>query len=107
MQKISDSTNTANASGEYTEGNPAAGVAATRITARWLNTIQRELTNVINGSGAALDVADDGQVVKAVAALAGKAAEFPNITKKPTTLSGYGITDAYTKIEAGQSFTSK
>ncbi|WP_371359860.1 hypothetical protein [Pseudomonas sp. KT_2_4] len=104
MQKISDSTNTANASGEYTEGNPAAGVAATRITARWLNTIQRELTNLINGSGAALNVADDGQVVKAVAALAGKAAEFPNITKKPTTLAGYGISDGYTKAEIDQSF---
>ncbi len=104
MQKISDSTNTANASGEYTEGNPAAGVAATRITARWLNTIQRELTNLINGSGAALNVADDGQVVKAVTALAGKAAEFPNITKKPTTLAGYGITDGYTKAEIDQSF---
>ena len=107
MQKISDSTSTANADGEYTEGNPEAGVDATLIKARWLNTIQRELINLITGAGIALDGADDSQALKAVARLAASAAEFQNITKKPDTLAGYGIIDAYTKTEAGQSFASR
>ena len=107
MQKISDSTSTANADGEYTEGNPGAGVDATLIKARWLNTIQRELINLIAGAGIPLDGADDSQALKAVSRLAASAAEFPNITKKPDTLAGYGIVDAYTKTEAGQSFASR
>jgi len=69
MQKIGDSTNTANADGEWTEGNPAAGVAATLIKSRWLNAIQRELIALVLGAGINLNASDDGQVFKAVKAL--------------------------------------
>ncbi|MQB17502.1 hypothetical protein DXU77_20880 [Pseudomonas lactis] len=69
MQKISDSTNTANAAGEFTEGNPAAGAAATLIKASWLNTIQRELCGLVLGAGISLNATDDAQVLKAVKAL--------------------------------------
>ncbi|NNA50219.1 hypothetical protein [Pseudomonas lactis] len=70
MQKIGDSTSTANASGEYTEGNPGAGVDATLIRAPWLNAVQRELVGLVQGAGIALDPGDDAQVLKAVKALA-------------------------------------
>ncbi|QIW90022.1 putative tail protein [Pseudomonas phage SC_10_H1H2H8_2017] len=70
MQKIGDSTSTANASGEYTEGNPGAGVDATLIRAPWLNAVQRELVGLVQGAGIDLDPADDAQVLKAVRALA-------------------------------------
>ncbi|APC16281.1 hypothetical protein BLL42_11285 [Pseudomonas frederiksbergensis] len=73
MQKIGDSTNTANAAGEYTEGSPGAGVSPTLIKAGWLNAIQRELVNLVNGAGIPLNPADDLQVFKAVKALAGAA----------------------------------
>jgi hypothetical protein len=66
MQKIGDSTTTANAAGEYIEGNPAAGVDATLIRSEWLNTIQRELIAVVEGAGLVLDTADDSQVLKSV-----------------------------------------
>lgn len=69
MQKISDSTNTANASGEFTEGNPAAGAAATLLKAAWFNTIQRELCALVLGAGISLNASDDAQVLKAVKAL--------------------------------------
>lgn len=72
MQRIGDSTNTANAAGEYTEGNPAAGVAATLIKAAWLNAIQRELINVLDGAGIRLDPTDDRQLIKAITELLSK-----------------------------------
>ncbi|AZC95308.1 gp53-like domain-containing protein [Pseudomonas chlororaphis] len=69
MQKIGDSTNTADAAGEFTEGAPAAGVPATLVKAKWLNAIQRELCGLVLGAGISLNASDDGQVLKAVKAL--------------------------------------
>lgn len=74
MQKISDSTSTANAAGEFTEGNPAAGADATLIKAAWLNAIQRELISVITDAGTALNPADNAQVLKAIKGLIGQLA---------------------------------
>lgn len=99
MQKISDSTNTANPAGEFTEGNPAAGVPATLLKAAWFNAIQRELVALVSGAGINLSASDDSQVLKAVKALAGVAADFTKLTNKPTTLGGYGISDAFTKTQ--------
>ena len=97
MQKISDSTNTANAVGEFTEGNPGAGVDATLLKAAWLNAVQREIVGLIQGMGFALNPDDDGQMLKAVQALA----DFTKLVNKPTTLQGYGITDAIKKGQYG------
>jgi hypothetical protein len=83
MQKISDSTNTANADGEYTEGNPGSGVPSTLIKASWLNTIQRELVNVIRGAGITLKPSDDGQLLKAINGLADKATDL-RVQSSPT-----------------------
>ncbi|GAA0411459.1 hypothetical protein GCM10008969_37860 [Pseudomonas veronii subsp. inensis] len=66
MQKISDSTNTASAAGEFTEGNSAAGVGATQIKAPWLNAIQRELIAVIEGAGMAVNKGYDNQLLAAI-----------------------------------------
>lgn len=94
MQKISDSTNTANAAGEFTEGNPGAGVAATLLKASWFNALQRELVGLVLGANIALNASDDAQVLKAVKALAGAANDFLTMKNKPSTLDGYGISDA-------------
>lgn len=96
MKKIGDSTNTATESGEWTEGNPGAGGAATLLKADWLTTLQREIIGVIHGAGIPLNKEDDLQLFKAVSALAGAAADFRKLLNKPTTLGGYGITDVYT-----------
>ena len=69
MQKIGDSTGTANAAGEYTEGNPGAGVDATLLKADWLNTIQRELIAVVQGAGITLDKTKFDQVLTAIKAM--------------------------------------
>lgn len=107
MQKISESTNSANPAGEFTEGNPAAGAAATLLKAQWLNVIQRELVGLVLGAGISLSANDDAQVLKAVKALAGAAADFDKLLNKPTTLSGYGITDALTVPQMNAALTGK
>lgn len=66
MRKVGSTTDTADANGEYTNGNVANGISPTIINAEMLNTFQRELVNVVEGSGLTLDPNDDGQVLKAL-----------------------------------------
>lgn len=66
MQKIGSSTPTANDAGEFTEGNPAAGVEPTRLTAPWHNTVQRELVALVEAGGLEPDPATDDQVLTAL-----------------------------------------
>ncbi|WLH21587.1 hypothetical protein PSH76_16045 [Pseudomonas sp. FP215] len=76
MQKISDSTTTANAAGEFTEGNPAAGAEATLLKAQWLNAIQRELVGLVLGANIALNRDNDKQVLEAVNLIAKSAVDL-------------------------------
>lgn len=66
MRKVGSTTDTADANGEYTNGNVANGISPTIINAEMLNTFQRELVNVVEGAGMELDPADDNQVAKAI-----------------------------------------
>ncbi|NCG50175.1 phage tail protein [Serratia fonticola] len=66
MRKISSVTDTADANGEFTEGNVAQGVSPTILKADIFNTWQRELVNVVEKAGIELDPNDDGQVFKAI-----------------------------------------
>ncbi|MBU9851991.1 phage tail protein [Rahnella aceris] len=71
MQKIGNITPTADANGEWTNGNVAAGTPPTIIDAAWLNTIQREIANVVTGAGLTLDPANDAQLLAALLSLTG------------------------------------
>lgn len=98
MQKISDSTNTANGSGEFTEGNPSGGVDATLITAAWLNALQREVINVLAAAGLSPVPASDDQLRQAISALVANMANG-KVNKTGDTVSGTltlynGTTDA-------------
>lgn len=66
MQKIGSVTDTADQNGEFTNGNVAQGVTPTVLLAEIFNTWQRELVNVVEGSGMALDPSDFGQILKAI-----------------------------------------
>lgn len=99
MQKISESTAAATPAGEFTEGNPVGAVPATPIKAMWLNAIQRELVAVVEGAGLTLDKANDRQLLAAVQRLVNDANTWANITAKPSTLAGFGISDAFNKSE--------
>lgn len=62
MQKIGDITNTATPDGEFTDGNVAGGVSPTLLPAKWFNTIQRELCNLIIKNGGVLDPDNNQQI---------------------------------------------
>lgn len=47
---------------KFTEGDPAAGTRATVVSAEWLNAIQEELANAVEGEGAALDKENSAQL---------------------------------------------
>lgn len=66
MRKVGSTTDTADANGEYTNGNVANGVPPTIINAEMLNTFQRELISVVEGAGMSLDPTNDSQVLAAI-----------------------------------------
>lgn len=72
MDKIGAYTNTADASDEFTEGDPSTGTPATEVDGGWLNAVQRELVKVIQQMGLTLSDADDTLLWQAVQAIYGK-----------------------------------
>lgn len=88
MQKISSSTTTANADGEFTNGSPGAGVSPTLIMAEWLNAVQRELISVLQGAGLAVDPNKNDQVLSAIRA----------INKQRVVLADTGTAVAYKAV---------
>ncbi|MGP3192966.1 gp53-like domain-containing protein [Serratia marcescens] len=66
MRKVGSTTDTADANGEYTNGNVAQGIPPTIINAEMLNTFQRELIGVVEGAEMELDPSDDNQVFKSI-----------------------------------------
>lgn len=64
-------TPTATSDNRFTEGDPTIPVAATVVSADWLNAVQEELAAVITGAGLELDKADDAQLRQAIGKLIG------------------------------------
>ena len=62
-------TATATPDHKFTEGDPAVPVAATTVSAEWLNAVQEELVAVITGAGLELKKSDNGQLWKAISQL--------------------------------------
>ena len=73
MQKIGDSTPTADENGEFTDGDPQKQITCTWIMAAWLNTLQREMIKVVQEGGLVLDPNDDTQLYQAIEKLIGDA----------------------------------
>jgi hypothetical protein len=93
MQRISSWTDLVAALGLFRYGTVTGGVAPTPLKAEWLNMVQEELANFILAYLPALDVNDNTQLLKAIQAFG---SSYP---LKATTLAGYGISNAYTKLE--------
>ena len=62
-------TSTATPDNKFTEGDPAVPVAATTVSAEWLNAVQEELVAVITGTGLELKKSDNGQLWQAISQL--------------------------------------
>lgn len=52
--------------GKFTEGNPAAGVPATVVTAAWMNDVQEELLSVLSAGGIAPVKGTQDQLLRAI-----------------------------------------
>jgi hypothetical protein len=85
--------------GLFHDGNPASGELGTIVPAQWLNASQSatrsllaELKSVLDAGGLTPDSAKNTQVLEAVKKLAWGG----DGTQRPSTLSGYGITDGLT-----------
>lgn len=70
MHRIDDefSLPDGNGSGKagFTEGDPVAGMPATRLRAEWLNAVQEEVANAVEESGIELDKNDNTQLRQAI-----------------------------------------
>ena len=62
-------TSTATPDNKFTEGDPAVPVAATTVSAAWLNAVQEELVAAITGAGLELKKSDNGQLRQAISQL--------------------------------------
>ena len=62
-------TSTATPDHKFTEGDPAVPVAATTVSAEWLNAVQEELVAVITGAGLELKKSDNSQLWQAIGQL--------------------------------------
>ena len=62
-------TATATPDHKFTEGDPAVPVAATTVSAEWLNAVQEELVAVITRAGLELKKSDNGQLWQAISQL--------------------------------------
>ncbi|WP_321970048.1 hypothetical protein [Edwardsiella piscicida] len=66
MLRIGQVEPTATSSGQYTDGNVAGGIAATRLRAAAFNAIQEELANIVESAGITLSPDDSTQVLMAL-----------------------------------------
>jgi len=106
MQRIDDPTadDTDPAKLKFTEGNPATGVPATILRAAWANSIQEELSYVIETLGIALNPADNTQLYTALEAwisssLSGRVANaFQASPKSPASMK-VGVSAGYVFVD--------
>lgn len=50
----------------FTEGDPTQGMPATTVTGAWLNAVQEEIANVVDGAGIDLNKLDNTQLLAAI-----------------------------------------
>jgi hypothetical protein len=88
--------------GGFVDENPLAGSPGSLIPADWGNSVTQEILNAIKAAGLTPDEAKTDQLATAIAALV----DFNKLKNTPTTLAGYGITDAVGRLLAVRQFES-
>ncbi len=86
--------------GRFVDENPVAGTPGSLIPAVWGNSVTQEILNVIKAAGLTPDEAKTDQLASAIGALV----DFTKLKNTPTTLAGYGITDAVGRLLAVRQF---
>nr|WP_207204036.1 hypothetical protein [Pseudomonas sp. TH31] len=86
--------------GWFVDENPVVGTPGSLIPAVWGNSVTQEILSVIKAAGLTPDEAKTDQLAMAIGALV----DFTKMKNTPTTLSGYGITDAVGRLLAVKQF---
>jgi hypothetical protein len=76
--------------GKFVDENPVTGTPGSLIPAAWGNGVTQEILNVLAAAGIAPDETKTDQLAQALSVLS----DWLRLRNKPTTLAGYGITDA-------------
>lgn len=70
MQRISTTSKVANLFGAgkdgLRDGNPALGLQSTQLNADWFNSVQEEISTIVEASGQTLDINNRGQMATAI-----------------------------------------
>ncbi|EJM27800.1 glycine-rich domain-containing protein [Pseudomonas sp. GM25] len=82
--------------GGFVDENPVAGTPGSLIPAAWGNSVTQEILNAIKAAGLTPDESKTNQLATAIGALV----DFTKLKNTPTTLAGYGITDAVGRLLA-------
>lgn len=88
--------------GKFVDENPVTGTPGSLIPAAWGNGVTQEILNVLAAAGIVADEAKNDQLAAAIAALV----DWSKLKNKPTTLQGYGITNALQVGVLSQQFPS-
>lgn len=72
MDRISAYTSTADDQGQFTEGDPSAGVEPTEVTQEWLNQLQEEAIEILKNMGLSPESADWTQLWQALLKIYGR-----------------------------------
>ncbi|WP_162787948.1 hypothetical protein [Chromobacterium haemolyticum] len=94
MRRVSDNRNPVKdkfglGKNGFGPGNPQTGQPATTPGYEIFDSWQEEMANVVEGAGANLNPDQNNQMLQAIKKIA-----WGNTTSRPSTLDGYGITDA-------------
>ncbi|ERO62002.1 hypothetical protein [Pseudomonas piscis] len=86
--------------GRFVDENPLTGSPGSLIPADWGNGITQEILNVIKAAGLVPDERKTDQLTQAI----GELLDFKRLKNTPTTLGGYGISDASGRLLAVKQF---
>ena len=89
MHRIDSSTATPD--NKFTEGDPTIPVAATTVTAGWLNAVQEEIVKVVLESGLELDKSDNTQLLQALVKIIGVKAPIATVKAPGLVQVGSGL----------------
>ncbi|WMN19007.1 hypothetical protein QL104_06245 [Pseudomonas piscis] len=86
--------------GRFVDENPLTGSPGSLIPADWGNGVTQEILNVIKAAGLVPDERKTDQLTQAI----GELLDFKRLKNTPTTLGGYGISDASGRLLAVKQF---
>lgn len=104
MQRISTPTSV---NGKFVNGNAAQGIKGTQVSAEWLNSVQEELSNIVESSGVTLDPTNDKQVLNALKVIIADymkttSASFANGESTAATSTAYALCPVAISVPKGK-----